>query len=46
MNQLPWTHLAADYLGQVPWIYSGQGIYIEATAEKCDEQSLQGFLDL
>ena len=41
-----WTHIAADFRGQIPWTFSGQGIDMEGTADKCDERSIQGFLDL
>jgi hypothetical protein len=29
-------HIVADYCGQIPWPYSGQGIEMEGTAKKCD----------
>jgi hypothetical protein len=35
-----------DYQGQIPWTYSGQGIDMEGTVEKCEVYGLQGFLDL
>jgi hypothetical protein len=33
----PWMHTAADYQGQTPLMYSGQGSDMESTDEKCDE---------
>jgi len=31
------TNIAANYISQIPWSYSGQGIDMEGTAEKCDD---------
>lgn len=32
-----WTHIAANYWGQIPWTYSKSGFDKEGTAEKCDK---------
>ena len=31
------TNIAANYISQIPWSYSGQEIDMEGTAEKCDD---------
>jgi hypothetical protein len=39
-----WIHFAADYWGQTPWTYSGQGIDIGGTAENVINKAYRPFL--